>query len=75
MGFGVAIEHDLIRPLVRRLPLLGGSHGPDHDRRVGELLDQERDLVGQVVDVEGQEIRAGAVVMVEIGPVALLFGA
>ena len=31
--------------------------------------------MGQVVDVEGQEIRAGAVVMVEIRPVALLLGA
>ena len=31
-------------------------------------------LCGQVVDVEGQEIRAGEVVMVEIRPVPLLLG-
>ena len=75
MSLGVAVEHDLIGPFVRGLPLLGGPHCPDHDRRVGQFLHQKRDLVGQVVDVEGQEIRAGEVVMVEIRPVALLFGA
>jgi hypothetical protein len=75
VSLGVAVEHDLIRPFVRGLPLLGVVHRPNHDRRVGIFLDQERDLVGQVVDVEGQEIWAGEVEMVEIRPVALLFGA
>ena len=75
MELRVAVEHDLIRPFVRRLPLLGGPHRPGHDRRAGEFLHQERDLVGQVVDVPAEEIRPGEIVMVEIRPIPFLFGA
>src|SRR5438552_9273146 len=69
----LALEHDLVRPFSRGLALRSVAYGPGHDRGVEELLHQERDLMGQVVDVKGQEIRPQAVEMVEIRPVAFLF--
>ena len=45
VSLGIAVEHDLVRPLARRLALLGVTHSPDQGRRVGQFLDQKRDLV------------------------------
>src|SRR5262249_11668687 len=72
VSLGIAVEHDLIRPLARGAALLGFMHSPDHGRRAGQLLDQKRDLVRQVVDVPAEKIRAGEIVMVEIRPVPFL---
>jgi len=51
-----------------RLALRGRAHGPGHDRRAVEFLDQERDLVRQILDVPGEQIGPGPLELVEIRP-------